>query len=400
MRPGERQRSWKAATVALGLLAFALLAFQIFKVSLRPVTQTDLRYVWLAGDLWASALNPYGADFIPHSIGVYGEEARVSFWVYPFQWYWISRPLAFLSPTAALHVWQVGSYILLALGSVLTIRASRLLGARVDRVAIASMAVYAGSLTALAGLLQLAQPVMLSVFGFAVLVYGMAAGRDPVKLVGIVLLALKPQFGIPILLLVATTPGGFRLCVIGGVITAALAVPPLLISGVAEQVGGMIANVTAGYDDVPVNWPISMVGLPNLLALLAGIDMSVGIGLLVASAASLAIGVALRRTSRLSAADKVTYATAAAALAVSCLVGVHPYDLTVLLVPLPLLLRQRRPSVWIGIAGYVLLWRHDHLGRVLGLDGLTGSITLASIAVFLIALSWILDAASRLRKAV
>lgn len=399
MRPDERQRTEKAALVALGLLAAALLAFQIFKVAVRPLVITDLRYVWLAGDFWASGLNPYGADYIPRSVATFGEPGRVSVWVYPFQWYWIARPLALLSPLAALRVWQVASFLLLAAGSVLTLRAATLLNARAGRLTIGLLAVYASSFTPLAGLVQLGQPVLLSVFGFTVLVYGMAAGRDGVKLAGVVLLALKPQFGIPILLLFATTPGGVRLCVIGGVLTAALAGPPLLISGVAGQIVGMIGNATAGYGDVLVNRPISMVGLPNLMALLAGVDLSVGAGLLVASVVALAIGLALRRTDRLTAVDKTTFVTAAAALVVSCLVGVHTYDLTVLLVPLPLLLRERGAPLWIGLAGYLLLWRVDQVGRLFGLDGLTETIALSSAAVLLIALGWVVSAATRMRAA-
>lgn len=391
----NQQKLRSGAVAGLALLALVLFAVQLRQVLVRPLNDTDFRYVWLAGEMWSGRGNPYGPGYIPESIRVFGADHPLLVWVYPFQWFWIAVPFAALPPLAALHVWQAASYLLVGLAASLALRTAALLHVRRDTLLTLVMAIYVLTFNPLAGTLQLGQPVMPAVFGFAVLTYGMAVGRDGVKLTGVVLLALKPQFGVPVLLMLCTAPGGFRLCVIGGLITAALAVPPLLLAGAEEQVRGLLANIGGSYDGVPINQPISMVGLPHLLALTTGVQMPISVGLLIAAAVTTTLGVIINRHRALTVADRVLYSAAFSASAVSCLVGVHPPDLAVVLVTLPLLLRQHRAFALVGVAGYVLLWRFENVARIAGLDPAHGNTSLATAGVFLIGASWTLDFSRR-----
>jgi hypothetical protein len=380
----------------LAAVLMAGIGFQIYRLALQPIHSTDFRYIWLAGDMWKEGINPYSENYASRSEVLFGAENKLSAWVYPFQWYLISVPLSLFDLRVALSIWQIASVILTVLLIILSFWTAKIEGVVKSKYEVLPLATLAATFTPLTAVLQLGQPVILPIFGFALLLYGSVRRQSAFQLLGVVLLALKPQFGLPVMFMLIGTRKGLILCMAGGLATAVLAVPPLLVVSGPDQIFGLINNIVGGYDDVAVNLPISMIGLPSLMVRTTGYGMPISTGLLVACAASFSMSIVIYTSNKFNRCDKLIFAFGFSAICVSFFVGVHPSDLAILVVYLPFIMRQHRPYRIVSLLGFLVLWRFENLSRLFEMNVSAPSIAIANVGVLLIGVGWMLDFAHRM----
>ena len=123
-RPGRcvgslnRTEIWKTGSLPeLGLLALPLGFIPVLIMFWRskrfwPMS-VDFTYLWVSGEVWARGLSPYGPAFTESA-----HRHHVDLpYVYPPNWYPVSRLLALLDPGAANLIWFVASIGFIILGS-------------------------------------------------------------------------------------------------------------------------------------------------------------------------------------------------------------------------------------------------------------------------------------------
>lgn len=390
----ERRGCGRALWIVPALLVVAAAAQLALRTWGQPLNTTDYRYIWLAGDLWTRGINPYGAQFIAQSETIFGPGNELASWMYPFHWFLPAAALALLPPQESFHAWQLLCLVLLLVTAWLVARHDAAAGVRNRAGAWLPGVLYCLTFTALGAALRLGNPVIVLLPGLAAIALGLATGSRALQVAGAVLVSLKPQFGLPIMLCMLLSPQGLLSLVIAAPVVAALVIPAAIAVDLPAQVVGMLGNITGEYARIPINDPSQMIGLAAALSWLAGAEVSVSQGMILACAVALGAALLCRRLD-LPAHRRGVAFLLVATLCVTCLVGVHPADLSLLALLLPLLGQLRGGARVAVILGYALLWRPENVALLLG--GGASSIGLATCAVFLIAGGWMWHALALLR---
>ena len=362
----------------------AYLAVMLFR---EPWQSSDFRYIWTAGDVWARHASPYGPEYPATGQRQFPTSYPVRSWVYPFHWYLPARFVASFDPPRAFAIWVTLNVALLALAGWLAWRAARTTDARWPLTALIAVIAYGCSSTPLTFLLRHGHPAGLAIFGIATVSYGVAVRRPHLTAIGAALAMLKPHLGLPILVALLFTPRGVYATVLGAAMTLLASVPAFLAAGFWPQVEGLITQTTGGYQYVTYNSPGSMSGLPHAIFLATGRNISLSVSLLLAAMLAAA---ATRWVRRVEPPRRAALFIALGCSITAAVVSLHGYDLTILLIPLPLLPLLSRRELAIAGAGYALLWRPENLARLLG--DFWYFPTLQSLAAALIMLAWLITA--------
>jgi hypothetical protein len=376
---------WPALAIACAVASIVWLVAGTFR---EPFERTDFQYVWMAGRVWALGLNPYGSAFIRTSGTIFGAGRELSVWVYPFHWYVPTRIFAAMDTDTALRVWNLVSFAAVGVVIYLLRAVQRRFDPAADRWAFLLGLAFALSFVPVSSTFRLGQPVVFSILGLACILHAMVFRRRALLILGIVLVSLKPQVAIPVLASLMFARHGLRNVAIAGVIAGLFALPAFAAAGFWPQVQGLLHNVSGGYDRLDVNFPIRMIGLPHFMASAAGVDLSMGVSVALATALVMA-AMALAR--RVLSPDDPRFAlvlTLANVAAITTIVGVHPADLSLVLLCLPFVALM--PIGWrlVSLAGYVLLWRFPNVAAAIGGDEMV-YFHLGTISVFLIAAGWV-----------
>ncbi|QNN65764.1 hypothetical protein H9L12_04200 [Sphingomonas rhizophila] len=186
----------------------------------------------------------------------------------------------------------------------------------------------------------------------------------------LVLLALKPNIGVPIYCAIALLRPHFVTAVVSGLISGVLALPALLTTSPMGILRGL-SETASLYESYAVNSPPSQTGVAHLAYLFGGVTIP-GSFLIVAAAITSAVLVLIARWKRPAPDDlHLSIATLFASLATTTLfVRLHAYDLGILL-PLVALAAfgGRIPTVLVTIGAF-LLFRPENLATILQKLGL------------------------------
>lgn len=376
------QTPWLIVGGAFCLLGVAYLLAMLVR---QPLESMDFRYVWLAGDLWGRGVNPYGPDYITEGATRFPTGYAIASWAYPFHWYLPARVAALLPPEPAFAVWLALTTLALAGAGWLVVAAARALGATPGLPAILFAIGYVASGSVVGYDLRAGQPAVIAECGVAMLLYGVARERSGWAIAGLVLAMLKPQIGLPFATALCFMPGGIRAAAVAGALTIAACVPAFLASGLADQLHGLLVVSQGNYQTVSYNTAAKMTGLPHLVDVMTPWTLSIMASMLLAAALTAVSTLLLRgrppRERRVSFIG-LTCATTA------FIVGLHTYDLVIVLFTLPLLGTLRRDARLAALAGFALLWRPEQ-----PVFAVTGSLALIplvqTIALLLILLAWI-----------
>lgn len=378
----------------MGLVAVALLTvlagigFIVLRLRAQTIESMDFRYIWLAGDLWARHLNPYGPDYVAAGATRFPTGYPVAGWVYPYHWYVPARAAALLPPTQAFAVWLAVTTVALAIAGRWAIAAARAIGATPGIAMILFGIGYATTGSVVTFALREGQPAVPAACGVALCLYGVARDKRWMTVCGLVLAMLKPQLGLPFAAALCFMPRGLVTALIATAATILACVPAFLASGMADQVHGLLVSNSGNYQQVSVNTADMMSGLPHVIARLTGWSMSIPLSMVLAALAAAAATFLLRHRSDRERKTLFIGLTCAITVAV---IGLHPFDLLIVLFTLPLLGELRPAQRWTAMAGFALFWRPEALDKVIPGDAnLTP--TVATAAVFLILAAWTMRA--------
>lgn len=347
-RAGETPRDGHApAVIAAGLCALLLLAllWQTFSDNY----PFDLAYFTTAGKMWRAGVDPYGPAFPAWGAPVIPRDAAIL--AYPPQWWAVATALSLLGDTGAAIAWKFAGLACLAGGAALLLRF-----ARPGRLAaFCFLAVLIGA-DATRVILHLGQTSLVVFLGFALLLDGAARNGRAGMTAGLVLLMMKPQFGLFFLTVMASRREWRAPAAAAIAITAAACLPVLAtfgIDGTIASLHGLLANL-GRYAAIGWNRPGELSGLPWLAAVL-GVPgpspfLCLGAALLLALWAS--------RNEGPAAAPRVLLVAVAILQAT---IPLHPYDLVLLPAFLLLIPTLRSWSVGLIVAANILLWRATSL---------------------------------------
>lgn len=370
----------RLAAVALFWTAVVAIMFLRQLVDLRTGDiGYDFRYFWLAGKMWADGVSPYGAAFHETGLRLVTEGHVPVIWPYPPNFWWFSVGLGFLDIQTAWEIWlslKVAVIPLISATLALSLRADRMPARLAASMPLTRLGFFTGHLVLMAGLGTLhfdligGQVTSVILLGGALLLAGIARERPVVAVIGLAILFVKPQIGLPIGLgLMLAGRETFRLVLRAGLLSLALIVPPILIEPAAvlqwlDQVGA--------YDGAAfANTAPKMSGIRHAVWQLTGSD----IGNLAAMAITMAVAAGAALASRRGAGRAGRPASHAAAdlvlaetVVVLALAPLHLYDFLFVALAAMALPRLRGPWLAAGLFGVALNLRPDDIPRLFG-DG-------------------------------
>ena len=376
----ERPMRWIILTIAVFAalvgLRHLLLNFQIVSGD----AGYDFRYLWVAGRTWVEGMNPYGSDFRAMGSAFISNGHVPTLWAYPPSWWPIASALGLVRLETASWLWGYLNIALCFASSFLVVGAFRrihsggsashpsrdfLIGAG---TALALLHfVGASVLEATTLVVVLGQTSLLIYFGLALLLYGIANGSRPMCAVGLSLVLLKPQIGLPFATIFFLYSGWSRRTLAWAIIlTLVMAIPALIIDPLAPL--DMVRN-TLRYDGVvKATLPQVTTGVRFALWYLSGIDAGGFIALMIAVLAAVVSSLALRRVHREEDEFRFLWLCTTVATAITlALAPLHYYDFVIVACLLPAVLVSAPPFASAALLGTALIVRADELGRMTGL---------------------------------
>ncbi|MEM8821466.1 MAG: glycosyltransferase 87 family protein [Pseudomonadota bacterium] len=360
--------AWQAAPW-LGWLTLALgLAYVLFTV-LRAGDPTDIKYVWIAGHIWAEGGNPYDTDvYIPRAQDLNAFGALPLFMPYPPQWW----PVAALLEQGPLEfgglIWRLLSVPMLLLSAWAVYAALP----REERYPLALAAFLLGVgcfIQAVPINIALAQTALLITLGTGLVMHGFATRQLWSSALGLFLVAMKPSAGALFVPLIPFMPQPFVLVPILAVAIGASALPGLVSAGLLPtllEYGEVIAN----YGSFRMNAADAVSGLRHVGHLL-GVELSGGLCVLIgmAIAGALALAWAPRALAG-GTGDRLFFMAVLVAL-ILAVAPLHAYDFAILL-PVMIAAPVFRRWDWLAIAvAVLLLLRPITIGNMLLARGLS-----------------------------
>lgn len=269
------------ATNAGRVLFFAALAYAalglvylLSKSTFSADPEVDLKYIWTAGRLWAEGINPYTDAFARIGDTYFENTNTLDSWLYPPNWWVISRSLAVFEPEVALVIWRSFNAALVCGGVVLVVQAMRPYLSTRWMLAALVLFGFATTMQATPQVLSIGQTSITLYFGLCAILFGLVRGQTGWVVLGLVFVALKPQAGIVVLAGVAALPSQWRAIVLAALATALLCVPSFLAAGMGPTLSGVI-DAYLNYDGaLEVNSPANTTGLRHLADTVLGLQLS------------------------------------------------------------------------------------------------------------------------------
>lgn len=364
--PMSTEGPWKTLGLP-GIASLALVAalinvfLQVQYGRLAWPMSLDFSYVWGSGKAWTSGQSPYGPAFTD-ALSSYYPDARS--YASPPNWYPLSRLFALFDPKVATWLWAVVNTGFMVAASFLVVRSALRFESRfapwarrlLPAPGTPSRTLWLGCLfagftivatKAVPANVFLGQTGAITYLGLAFIVHGATFHRRAETIAGLVLLLLKPQIGLPFVI-VLLFDRSIRFSVVTAVaIAGGMALPALLIGSPVDVIRDFLTNIAA-YSDAEryENSPDVMSGVANLLFNAAGFRPSAFVWVGLAIAATLT-GWRLSRRKIGSEFDRLIM-IGSAALAVLLLVPLHTYDFVMLAAFAPLLAFARGAGLVLG----------------------------------------------------
>lgn len=365
---------WERRSVALltGLAAFGLgLAYLFLKArAVSGIAGFDFRYLWVAANVWAAGMDPYRDAFLDFAKGAITEGHVPPLWPYPPTWWALSLTLPLDDLLAANWAFNLACIAMLLVSSLIVGAVLASLWAQkmgLDAApwhavfAVQGLTVLVIAATETTAIhLSVGQTTAFSVLGGALLLWGQSRNAAIWRILGFVLLFLKPQLGVPFAAAYfVASPRALADLIPAGLLSLLLALPAIVAD--PTTISGFLRNAVA-YQDVSIaNHPAATTGLRSAFHAVSGIDIGnfVPLGL----ACVVAMLMVWHHGGR---GGDPRLAVPLSTLAVLAIGPLHYYDFTLVLLALPLLAVASGARFWLFVAGYALIFRADNLGAAIG----------------------------------
>ena len=330
----------------------------------------DFRVIWIAANMWASGQDPYGPSFTAEYFKIFGPGPG-ALWFYPPYWYPIALPFSSLPFSIANSVWKLANASLLIGAIHFIARAlADVTHQKYITIFLAGVA-YASFMQATSVTLYIGQTSILVFFGFAALIYGILKTRHLPIVVGLVFLALKPQFGIVAFASIAALRH-YRWAMIAAIGICLVATVPLAVTGhFRESIDGFLTNLPRLLQ-VPGNDLPNLTGLMNITGYVFQKSFGFFASQVLVVAAILFAFVIMRNLSTSNAQDSMSAQHRIACLVMLLastflFVPLHTYDLVSISAILMMIMATSLTGRWLIVLGLLLCLRPINLWQSLGI---------------------------------
>lgn len=331
--------------------------------------EIDLKYIWIAGQLWAEGINPYSEDFSRIGDSFFENTNQLDTWLYPPNWWVISRGLALFEIETAAVLWRSVNALLVAVGTVLVLQAFRPYLGQLWPVAGLMMFGYAATMQATAIVLSMGQTSIILYLGICALFFGLMRGQACWVVAGLVIVTLKPNIGIVVWAGITALPAQWRAIWIASLLTLVLCVPSGLAAGFGPTIVGLIGAYMDYDGALEVNAPANVTGLRHLAETVFGVEISaISMALFAALVAWLGVRVMRRRSTVFGDEHLDCDSCFWILLVIVTCVALHSYDF-IILTPLWLVCFVGIYPRYLGIAialGLLLVYRSGNLAEATG----------------------------------
>jgi hypothetical protein len=336
-----------------------------------PDPSVDFKYLWFAGKLWSDGISPYGSDYRTLARDFFVGTNVPAWMVYPPSWYPLARLLAAAPYELADQIWRALNGLCIVIGAAIIATSFNRVTATNRRWPYVVFGVLLGLGSATAIALSLGQTTPLLFIGLALFLRGYLLEQKWAVAAGLLILMLKPNFGLPFVVFAMATRFYWPSVLAAGIVSVLMALPAVLPHGIMT-IGRDYAGLLRSYGSVPVNAPPSLSGLANLVhtALSHTLGSFLCVGLAIAAAVTIAASMKIAgRHAQLSHEARISGILLLVATTV-LLVPMHTYDL-ILVTPVALATATSvRWATWgnAGIlVGLAVIFRANNLAAVSGL---------------------------------
>ena len=369
LRRANVLRMWaQYELIVLAPLACFGILYLVSKVvmapSLGPKDYIDFQDIWFAGKLWASGKNPYDGSLFPN-------DQHLSTWFYPPYWYPFVVPFGLLPFQSALSIWKALNLSLLIGGNYLMARAVADLAQQKWLPLFLAGTFYVCFMHAGPAALWIGQTSIIVYFGISALIFGLVKARPPMLMLGLLLLALKPQIGIVAFAAVAALKT-YRWAVIPPSIICLLNSAAITITAnFRASIEGFIANLPR-HSEHDANSPPHLTGLIHILDSFWSIHGGLVVTLSILSAAILCAVVAfyqlpIGKPRTIESAWQTAAGLAVFLATTFFITPLHYYDMISLVTLLMIIIAIPLRGRWLVALGLFLCFRPDYLGRAAGI---------------------------------
>jgi hypothetical protein len=344
-----------APLAALGL-GLAYLASKTFDAG----PSADYQFIWLAGLMWADGIDPYTQAYHALAEEMFPDGRVPHAWYYPPNWWPVATAMARLPFEASLEAWRILSSGALILSCILVTWATVGLTSTRGFATFAALAAGASLFSATPIFLSLGQTSVALILGMALTLVALVRRSRVLAALGVVLLMLKPQLGLPVSIFLLMSPYWWPSLLAAAAATLAAAAPAVALPGLPGFLSAYL-EIISGYDGHGPAHPANMTGLRTLVFAATGVSGASLVHIAVACGAAAVLGALHARR------DSGALLFAMVAL-LAFLVPLHLYDLTFLVMGLAFLPSlSSRDQRLVAILCLPLI-RANNLERVLGLS--------------------------------
>jgi hypothetical protein len=379
------------------LAAIAVLAVSTVyigsKIFLPPQNAIDFKYFWLAGDLWRDGIIPYAPIFLERGQEVFAGGSVPQQWAYPPHFRPFAEVMAQGPFEVSAYIWRAFNVAFVA-GGVLLVVAGMRETLRLEGYVIALAIAVAFTMSGTAISVAIGQSATLIFVAYCAFVFGYLTDRRAIMILALVVLMIKPTYGIiPAFFLLAHWRY-FSTLFIAGSVTVALSVWGLWGADLPAVVK-YVAAALEKYATAPVNGAADMTGIRHLIYLTPVGETSQFIYALLGACLAFALGWFVDR-------GGIVGLNRMRGVSFLCLVmlvfaPMHTYDsYTALALVLPALALSRVEMIS-SLGLLLVFWRSNNVAEISGLRlpetlYFTGSTleSLASGAVFLILIGYLI----------
>ena len=342
----------------LALLGCMYLASKSLFLSHQAV---DFPYIWLAGQLWSSGIDPYSAAFESAGRELVVDGHSPQTWFYPPNWWPIAVLTAQLPLSNSVTVWRTVSAALLLTSTLALVLARHRFDGEmsVERAAIA--VAYGCLMSATPMALSMGQTSLIGFTGVALFIVAHLTEKRLIMGVALALAMLKPQIGLPLVAFVLPATKWWGSIAGAGFASLLFAVSAFSAVEIPRFVSAYLSQLSV-HEGLEPNHPLEMTGMRNLL--FDAFDITVpSLGLLTTSAA---IAGLIGWRARLQSLEKTTLLALLLAT-VALFAPLHTYDLMIV-VPFILLTSSFSLFAQLVIAsGMMVIFRANNLAFVTGI---------------------------------
>lgn len=360
------------------LRAFVVLAFIAGIVYFAPKVflpngykSIDFMFFWLAGKMWLAGDNPYSEAYRVLALEIFSGYGAPRAWGYPPTWYFLSTPLAFLEYEYSSYAWQFLNLFFLIVGgwAFSSIVKPKCIHKHSFLYIYMMLMAYVFLLHSTAHTISTGQSSIFIFFGLSILVFGHAKQKPWAKVVGLIILSMKPHIGLVFFCFMFFHRNYRKDVIISTLFIALMCLPALSIFGFENLISDFQSLIPSGtaYTIASANTPANLTGVGHVLFALFGQEIGYSFQILFAAAVAAIGGMIFN----LKSAEKwggefhnIIYFLICVTV---FMVPLHTYDLVLVSFLIPLSIFYSWRSQIFTMIGLAFLFRSANVAKITGL---------------------------------